>query len=208
MSKISDKIKVLLGIAKHTFGQISTDKGVIFFDGDEISAESKVYTEDGSPVEDGEYADETRVVVVKDSVVTEIRPKNEEKEEKTEEKTTETTETTEKTEEKMAGEETTTDEVKEEIKEEVKENADEPSFEDRLAALEELCAQIMDELRQMKVREVESVAKNEEIIREFNAFKSSPTATSVTAGCEGKEKKENLECEPKSEILKKLKGLK
>ena len=205
MSKISDKIKVLLGIAKHTFGQITTDKGVIFFDGDEISAESKVYTEDGSPVEDGEYADETRVVVVKDSVVTEIRPKSEEKEEKTEETTTETTE---KTEEKMADEETITDEVKEEIKEEVKENADEPSFDDRISALEELCAQIMDELRQMKVREVESVAKNEEIIREFNAFKSSPTATSVTAGCEGKEKKENLECEPKSEILRKLKGLK
>lgn len=205
MSKISDKIKVLLGIAKHTFGQISTDKGVIFFDGDEISAESKVYTEDGSPVEDGEYADETRVVVVKDSVVTEIRPKSEEKEEKTEETTTETTE---KTEEKMADEETITDEVKEEIKEEVKENADEPSFDDRISALEELCAQIMDELRQMKVREVESVAKNEEIIREFNAFKSSPTATSVTAGCEGKEKKENLECEPKSEILRRLKGMK
>lgn len=206
MSKISDKIKVLLGIAKHTFGQISTDKGVIFFDGDEISAESKVYTEDGSPVEDGEYADETRVVVVKDSVVTEIRPKSEEKEEKTEEKTTETTETTEKTEEKMADEETITEEVKEEIKE----NADEPSFDDRISALEELCAQIMDELRQMKVREVESVAKNEEIIREFNAFKSSPTATSVTAGCEGKgkEKKENLECEPKSEILKRLKDMK
>lgn len=205
MSKISDKIKVLLGIAKHTFGQITTDKGVIFFDGDEISAESKVYTEDGSPVEDGEYADETRVVVVKDSVVTEIRPKSEEKEEKTEETTTETTE---KTEEKMADEETITDEVKEEIKEEVKENADEPSFDDRISALEELCAQIMDELRQMKVREVESVAKNEEIIREFNAFKSSPTATSVTAGCEGKEKKENLECEPKSEILKRLKDMK
>ena len=205
MSKISDKIKVLLGIAKHTFGQITTDKGVIFFDGDEISAESKVYTEDGSPVEDGEYADETRVVVVKDSVVTEIRPKSEEKEEKTEETTTETTE---KTEEKMADEETITDEVKEEIKEEVKENADEPSFDDRISALEELCAQIMDELRQMKVREEESVAKNEEIIREFNAFKSSPTATSVTAGCEGKEKKENLECEPKSEILKRLKDMK
>lgn len=204
MSKISDKIKVLLGIAKHTFGQITTDKGVIFFDGDEISAESKVYTEDGSPVEDGEYADETRVVVVKDSVVTEIRPKSEEKEEKTEEKTTETTETTEKTEEKMADEETTTEEVKEEIKE----NADEPSVEERINSLEELVGNLFEEIRQLKAREVERVAKNEEIIREFNAFKSSPTATSVTAGCEGKEKKENLECEPKSEILKRLKGLK
>lgn len=200
MNKISKKIKVLLGIAKHTFGSVTTDKGEIFFDGDEIAVESRVYDADGNAVEDGEYADDTRVIVVKESVVTEIRPKSEEKEEKTEEKTTETTE---KTEEKMADDETITEEVQEEVKEKV----DEPTLDQRVSALEELIDQLFAEIRQMKVREVENVAKNEEIIREFSAFKSSPTAKSVTAGCD-KDKKEILECQTKTEILKKLKGMK
>lgn len=201
MSKITDKIKVLLGIAKQTFGKVSTDKKDIFFDGETIDVNTRVYDDEGNALEDGEYNDGTNVYVVVDSVVKEIR-----KVETTEETTTETTktETEEKTEEMAETE--TTEEIKEEIKEEIVENADgEPTAEERISALEELVASLFDEIRQMKVREVERASKNEEIVREFSAFKASKTAESVTK-TDATEKE--FACERKADKLKNLKNKK
>lgn len=179
MSKVTDKIKVLLQIAKRKFGSIRTEDKEIFFDGDEIAEEKRVYDEAGEPIPDGEYVFEDKVVVVKESVVTEIRPKEETEEKKVE----------------GAEEETTTEEIKEEISE------GEPSLEDRVSALEELAETLFEEIRQLKVKETEQVSKNEEIIREFNALKRTPTATSVTktAG-----QQQEMACESKTDRLKRL----
>lgn len=198
MSKITEKIKVLLGIAKAKFGKVATDKAEIFYDGDELAVDTKVYNDEGAPVEDGEYADETTIYTIKDSVVVEVRPKEEVKEE-VEEKT-ETTETTEK--EEMA-EETITEEVKEETIEEV---PAEPTIDERVDALEELVETLYEEIRNMKAREAESVERSENIIREFSAMRHSPTAQSVTMACEN-EKKFEKDCS-KVDKLKALKGKK
>jgi hypothetical protein len=202
MSKITDKIKVLLGIAKQTFGKVSTDKKDIFFDGEIIDVNTRVYDDEGNALEDGEYNDGTNIYAVVDSVVKEIR-KVEENPEKTTTETTKT-ETEEKT-EKMAETETT-EEIKEEIKEEIVENGNgEPTTEERISALEELVASLFDEIRQMKVREVERASKNEEIVREFSAFKASKTAESVTK-TDATEKE--FACERKADKLKNLKNKK
>jgi hypothetical protein len=197
MSKITDKIKVLLGIAKQTFGKVSTDKKDIFFDGEIIDVNTRVYDDEGNALEDGEYNDGTNIYVVVDSVVKEIR--------KVEETTEETTTETEEKTEKMAETETT-EEIKEEIKEEIVENGNgEPTTEERISALEELVASLFDEIRQMKVREVERASKNEEIVREFSAFKASKTAESVTK-TDATEKE--FACERKADKLKNLKNKK
>lgn len=182
MNKITTKIKVLLGIAKQTFSKVETDKAVIFFDGEELKVEDKVYDENGEAIEDGEYTDNEKVYVIKESVVVEIRPKEEPKEEVTEETKTETTtETTEEVKEELADDETIVEEVKEEVVEEVVDPA-EPTIEERVEALEEVVEMLFNELREMKVREVEAIAKNEDIVREFSAMKRSATAESVTKG--------------------------
>lgn len=181
MNKITNKIKILLGIVKNQFGKVETDKAEIFFDGDELKVDTKVYNSDGEAIEDGEYTDEEKVYKIVDSVVTFISPKEEEPKEEVVEEKTETTETTEKTEEvkEEMADETIVDEVEEEVKEETIEPA-EPTMEDRVSALEEVVEALFEEIRNMKVREVEQVAKNEEIIHEFSAFKNSPTAESIT----------------------------
>lgn len=182
MNKITTKIKVLLGIAKQTFSKVETDKAVIFFDGEELKVEDKVYDENGEAIEDGEYTDNEKVYVIRESVVVEIRPKEEPKEEVTEETKTETTtETTEEVKEELADDETIVEEVKKEVVEEVVDPA-EPTIEERVDALEEVVEMLFNELREMKVREVEAIAKNEDIVREFSAMKRSATAESVTKG--------------------------
>lgn len=192
MSKVTDKIKVLLRIAKRKFGSIKTEDREIFFDGDEIAVEKRVYDEAGEPIPDGEYAYEDKVVVIKESVVTEIRPKEETEEKK--EETTTTTTTEEETKIEGTEEETITEDIKEEIIE------GEPSLEERVSALEELAETLFEEIRQMKVRATEQVSKSEEIIREFSAFKRTPTATSVTKTAD----QQNMACESKKERLKRL----
>lgn len=200
MNKTLNKLKVLLGIAKNQFGKIASDKAEIFYDGEELKVETRVYDAEGNAIPDGEYSDGTKVYVIADSVVTEIRPVEEEKveEEKTETATTTETETTEEKTEEMAE-----DDIVEETTEEIVEETiapEGPSMEERVAALEKVVEELYEEIREMKVREVESVAKNEEIIREFSAMRSTPSAKSVTSGnsetkefaCDGKRKLEKL----------------
>lgn len=198
MNKTLNKLKVLLGIAKNQFGKIASDKAEIFYDGEELKVETRVYDAEGNAIPDGEYSDGSKVYVIADSVVTEIRPVEEEKVEEEKTETATTTETTEeKTEEMAEGdivEETTEEIVEETIAPEA------PSMEERVAALEKVVEELYEEIREMKVREVESVAKNEEIIREFSAMRSTPSAKSVTSGnsetkefaCDGKRKLEKL----------------
>ena len=202
MNKITDKIKILLGIAKRTFGKVTTENAEIFFDGDELAVDTKVYDENGDAVADGEYSDGVKIYTIKDSVVTDIRPIEEPKEEVVEEKT-ETTETTEEKEE--VTEELEDETITEEVKEEVVEESIEPTvtLDERVAALEELVEALFNEIREMKVREVEQVAKNENIIREFSCMKRSPSAESITK--DNKAEKE-FTCEgTKSDRLKALK---
>lgn len=198
MNKTLNKLKVLLGIAKNQFGKIASDKAEIFYDGEELKVETRVYDAEGNAIPDGEYSDGSKVYVIADSVVTEIRPVEEEK---VEEEKTETTTTTETTEEKT--EEMAEDDIVEETTEEIVEETiapEAPSMEERVAALEKVVEELYEEIREMKVREVESVAKNEEIIREFSAMRSTPSAKSVTSGnsetkefaCDGKRKLEKL----------------
>lgn len=198
MNKTLNKLKVLLGIAKNQFGKIASDKAEIFYDGEELKVETRVYDAEGNAIPDGEYSDGSKVYVIADSVVTEIRPVEEEK---VEEEKTETTTTTETTEEKT--EEMAEDDIVEETTEEIVEETiapEGPSMEERVAALEKVVEELYEEIREMKVREVESVAKNEEIIREFSAMRSTPSAKSVTSGnsetkefaCDGKRKLEKL----------------
>ena len=198
MNKTLNKLKVLLGIAKNQFGKIASDKAEIFYDGEELKVETRVYDAEGNAIPDGEYSDGSKVYVIADSVVTEIRPVEEEK---VEEEKTETTTTTETTEEKT--EEMAEDDIVEETTEEIVEETiapEGPSMEERVAALEKVVEELHEEIREMKVREVESVAKNEEIIREFSAMRSTPSAKSVTSGnsetkefaCDGKRKLEKL----------------
>ena len=206
MNKITDKIKILLGIAKRTFGKVTTENAEIFFDGDELAVDTKVYDENGDAVADGEYSDGVKIYTIKDSVVTDIRPIEEPKEEAVEEEKTETTETTEEKEEvtEELEDETITEEVKEEVIEETTEST-EPTvtLDERVAALEELVEALFNEIREMKVREVEQATKNENIIREFSCMKRSPSAESITK--DNKAEKE-FTCEgTKSDRLKALK---
>ena len=198
MNKTLNKLKVLLGIAKNQFGKIASDKAEIFYDGEELKVETRVYDAEGNAIPDGEYSDGSKVYVIADSVVTEIRPVEEEKVEEEKPETTTTTETTEEKTEEMAE-----DDIVEETTEEIVEETiapEGPSMEERVAALEKVVEELYEEIREMKVREVESVAKNEEIIREFSAMRSTPSAKSVTSGnsetkefaCDGKRKLEKL----------------
>lgn len=176
MNKALEKIKILLGIVKNKFGKVTTDKTEIFFDGDELTTETRVYDGEGNPIEDGEYTDDEKVYKIVDSVVTEIRPKETEETKVTEETETKT-ETTEETKTEMAEDETIIDEVTEEIKEQP---APMVTIDDRVSALEELVETLFNEIRQMKAREIEKTEKETEIIREFSAMKRSKTAESIT----------------------------
>lgn len=77
MSKVS-RIKELLKQMVELFGEVSTDKGVIVFDGDELEAGMNVMgiDEEGNevPLEDGEYTTEDKkIIVVADGKVVEIK---------------------------------------------------------------------------------------------------------------------------------------
>lgn len=77
MSKVT-KIKEMLKAMLQIFGEVSTDKGVIVFDGDELEAGMAVtgIDEEGNEVqlEDGDYRTEDgKIIVVKDGRVEEIK---------------------------------------------------------------------------------------------------------------------------------------
>lgn len=81
MSKLA-RIKSLLQKALYEFGQISTDKGILSYDGDELEVGMEVFLldEDGqeSKPEDGNYETEARIYVIEDGKVAEIQEKEKE----------------------------------------------------------------------------------------------------------------------------------
>lgn len=80
-SKIAKFVKSLM-----KFGQVETDKGILYFEPEEIAVDVEVFVgdEEKTPAEDGEYIWEEKTIVVKDGKVAEIREKEEEKPEEVE----------------------------------------------------------------------------------------------------------------------------
>ena len=79
MSNRISKIKTALSkLIADTFASITTDKGILYYDEDEIAIDVAVFieNEDGerTPAEDGEYIlDDGRTIVVADGKIAEIR---------------------------------------------------------------------------------------------------------------------------------------
>lgn len=76
--KIASKVKLALRSILLKGGAISTDKGELLYDTDELEIGIEVYRSvDGEivPAEDGEYEAEGKTIVVKDGKVDEIREK-------------------------------------------------------------------------------------------------------------------------------------
>lgn len=73
MSKIQ-KIKMSLQRMLMNFGDVTTDKGVLEYTGEELEVGTEVFVED-APAPDGEYETETQVIVVAEGKVVEIREK-------------------------------------------------------------------------------------------------------------------------------------
>jgi chromosome segregation ATPase len=119
--KISSKVKLMLRSLLVKAGELSTDKGVILYDG-ELEVGIEVFVEvDGEivPAEDGEYKAEGKTIVVSEGKVTEIR---EEEVEKVEE----------------------TVEAEEEPADAPEEQTEEPAIEDRVANLEAAVGEIRE----------------------------------------------------------------
>lgn len=76
MAKLKEKLKKLLA----EFASVQTDKGELFYEGEELVVGTEVYDENDNPIEDGEYAWEERIIVVRDGKVDEIREKEVEEE--------------------------------------------------------------------------------------------------------------------------------
>ena len=173
MSKLS-KIKEMLKSILVEFGEVSTDKGVIVFDGDELEQGMAVHgiDEEGNEVqlEDGEYKTEDgKIIVVADGKVSEIR--DDEAEVATDEPAAE--------EPQENAEEQPSEEPNEEPNEE-------PSTDERDARIAELEARI-----------AELEAENAELRAENDKLKEESAAPSA------EEAFEKLENKPKSEADKK-----
>lgn len=82
MSKIQ-KIKMSLQRMLMNFGEVSTDKGVLDYTGEELEVGTEVFMND-EPAPDGEYETEEKVIVVAEGKVAEIREKEVEQPEEVE----------------------------------------------------------------------------------------------------------------------------
>lgn len=152
MGKIAKFIKSLM-----KFGQVETDKGVLYFEEDEIAVGVEVFVgdEEKTPAEDGEYIYDEKTIVVADGKVTEIREKEVE-EEKVEEPV-----------EEVEAEEETEVVVEEPQPEERDENAEKiAALESEVAELKTLVANL-----QAQVAEILNKPEVEPISEEFEKVK-------------------------------------
>lgn len=141
--KITQRLKIMLkGMLDIKMGEIATDKATLVFDGDELEVGKEVFVigEDGEPIpaEDGEYAADEKVIVVKDGVVAEIK-------EAEAENAPENVEEEGAAEQKMADE----NEAPAPADEPETEEGEEPKEEDRIAALEAKVQEIVDAMNQI-----------------------------------------------------------
>lgn len=109
------------------FGDVTTDKGVLEYAGEELEVGTEVFLND-EPAPEGEYETEERVIVVAEGKVIEIREKEVEPEE-------------------VAPEEEVIEAEEEVVPEEVIPEPQEPSLEDSLA---EILRPVVDEVNALK----------------------------------------------------------
>lgn len=157
MSKITKFIKSLM-----KFGEVSTDKGTIYFGEDEIAVGIEVYVngeneEEKVAAEDGEYTlEDERVIVVKDGKIDEIREKEEEK---PAEEPVEETEVVVENEEEVPAEEVVVEEPAEEAN----------PYEERIANLESKVAELEKTIADLveRLAKIETTPAVEPIVEEF-----------------------------------------
>lgn len=180
-----DKLKTMLKAMLQAFGEISTSKGVLVYDGDEdIKVGDVVHgvDEEGNEinVEDGEYATEDkRVIVVVDGKVSEIKAVEEDKPTEEEEKPVEE-------EEKPIDEpkEDETEEPKPEETEEPKEDeTEEPKEDEKDLKIKELENKIAElekviEEKDNRIKELEDAPAAKSAEEEFSAIKDDNSKTS------------------------------
>jgi hypothetical protein len=166
MSKLN-RIKEVLRSLLIECGEVSTDKGVIVFDGDELEAGMDVHTidEEGNEVqlEDGEYrTEDKKVIVVEGGKVTEIRDDEAEV-------------------------------ANDEPAEEPQENADEEEPAAEEPAAEEPATDDKDELiKQLQDRIAELEAENEELKAKIAELEAEPAAPNAEEAFEqASEKNDN-----------------
>lgn len=160
MSKIN-KIKVMLQQMLATFNQVTTDKGILRYDGEEIEvgASVRLVDEEGneSPVEDGNYYlgdEDGRTLVIEGGVIKEIIEKEEEPA------------TIVDTEEESVEEEVVEQIVEEikEVAEDVEEDAEEEKPEDaaqRIADLEALIEELKTRIAELENKPAAEPAQEE-----------------------------------------------
>ena len=173
-----NKVKEMLKKMLATFNEISTDKAVLIWDGDEeLKVGDYVHTvdEQGSDIkiEDGEYRTEAKtIIVVEDGRVTEIKDVEDEKVEEVEEPKEDAVEVEVEAE---------VDETKEDVVEEVEE---EPK-EDEIAKIKDDIAKIFG-----LIEEITAQLKTSE--ERFSKIENTPMAKSVAETFEeAKEKEDN-----------------
>lgn len=166
-SNMLKKIKEALKSMLLNFGEVKTDNGILYYDGEELAEGMAVTDENGESVEDGEYKlEDGTVLTVKDSKVETItKPTTEDEEEAEDDK-------------KEDEEETPEDEKKKEDEEEMED--EEPNAE--VEALK-------GEIEAMKA-EIESLkATIEEISNKLNTPMAEPIAEEFKKAVEVKENK-------------------
>lgn len=170
-----NKVKEMLKKMLATFNEISTDKAVLIWDGDEeLKVGDYVHTVDEQgndiKVEDGEYRTEAKtIIVVEDGKVTEIKDVEDEKVEEVEESKEDVVEV-----------EVEAEEPKEDVVEEVKE---EPK-EDEIAKIKDDIAKIFG-----LIEEITAQLKTSE--ERFSKIENTPMAKSVTETFEDTKEKED-----------------
>ena len=171
MAKLN-KIKLMLQSILSQFGQLTTDKGILQYDGEELEVGASVVLidEEGneSKAEDGNYFlgdEDGRTVVVENSAIKEIiEPKEEEQAEEPVE-----------AEEESGAEEVASDivdevgEVVEEVKEEVEQVDENEQLRAKIAELEALIAELQSRIEAIEKEPASKPAEEE--YRAQNAFK-------------------------------------
>lgn len=142
--KLTSKLKIALkSLLSISLAEVETDKAVLIFDG-ELAEGIEVFVrdeeaEDGvKPAEDGSYETEKQIIEIADGKIVKITEKEEQPaEEPAEEVVVEN------------AEEQPADEPQDEPADEPEASNDEPSIEDRVAALEALAGEIKDALEKI-----------------------------------------------------------
>lgn len=152
----TEKIKSLLRSLLVEASNVMTDKGNLFYEGDELAVDTAVFSDEEmtTPMEDGDYETDDKVFTVADGKVAEIKEK--EAEEPEAEETEETVEAEDETPEE--------EEVKEEPTEEVVEDNSEiealkAEIEEIKKAIEEINAKLAEPVVEPIVEEFSKVNK-------------------------------------------------